>query len=48
MYHYFLSVVVFFWQVQPSTTTIGALFFAAPHMFTAWTVYLFMSKDKLA
>lgn len=48
MYHYFLSVVVALWQFQPSTSMLGAMFFAAPHMFTAWTVYLYMSKDKMA
>ena len=40
MYHYFLSVVVFLWQCTATTSTVGALFFAAPHMFTAWTIYL--------
>ena len=44
-YHYALSAVMFFWAVQPTTSTIGALFFAAPHVFTAWCVYLVVTKD---
>lgn len=46
MYHYFLSVVIFFWQVQPTTTLFGAAFFSLPHMFTLWTTYLVMTKDS--
>ena len=46
IYHYFLSVVVAFWMLQPSTTLMSKLFFAAPHMFTAWSVYIVVTKDK--
>ena len=45
LYHYFLSLVVFLWQCQPSTSAIGVLFFAAPHMFTAWTIYLVVTNS---
>ena len=43
-YHYFLSALCLFWQFQPTTSMVGALFFAAPHMFTAWSIYLIVSK----
>ena len=46
IYHYFLSAVVAFWQIQPSTSLLGKLFFAVPHMFTAWCVYIVVTKDK--
>lgn len=46
MYHYFLSAVVFFWQSQPTTTTVGALFFLPPHLFTAWTAYIVLTQDQ--
>ena len=45
IYHYFLSIVVFLWQCQSSTTLVGQLFFAAPHMFTAWTIYLVVTNS---
>jgi len=45
MYHYFLSLAVAFWQLQPTTTTAGALFFCAPHAFTAWTIYLVVTME---
>mmetsp|Transcript_2448 Transcript_2448/g.7259 ORF Transcript_2448/g.7259 Transcript_2448/m.7259 type:complete len:374 (+) Transcript_2448:34-1155(+) len=45
-HHYFLSLVVFFWQVQPTTTAFGAAFGSVPHLFTAWTCYLVLSKTK--
>merc|ERR1712194_894725 len=46
LYHYFLSVVVTFWMLQPSTSDLGKLFFAAPLAFTAWCVYIVVTKDK--
>ena len=46
MYHYFLSAFILFYQFQPSTTTIGVLFFMPPHAFTAWCVYLVVSDPK--
>jgi len=45
MYHYFLSFVVFFWQCQASTTFVGVCFFAAPHIFTSWTIYLVVKNS---
>lgn len=48
MYHYFLSANVLFWQLQPSTSMLGAAFFSAPHLFTSWTVYILVTKDKTA
>jgi hypothetical protein len=44
-YHYALSAIVYFWAVQPTTSTMGVAFFAAPHLFTAWCVYLVITKD---
>jgi hypothetical protein len=46
MYHYFLSAVCLFWQFQSTTTTIGALFFAAPHMFTLWSAFLVYTSSS--
>jgi hypothetical protein len=43
-YHYALSPVVFLWQSQPSTSTLGVAFFAAPHMFTLWSIYIAVTK----
>lgn len=48
MYHYFLSVAVVFWDFQPTTTSMGKMMFAAPLMFTAWCVYIVVTKDKQA
>ena len=49
IYHYFLSPIVFFWQVQPTTTMLGVAFFALPHVFTGATIYLLFAKSaKLA
>ena len=45
-YHYFLSVVVTFWMLQPTTSGMGKLFFAAPLMFTAWCILIVVTKDK--
>ena len=45
IYHYFLSVVVFLWQCQSSTSLLGVMFFAAPHMFTTWTIYLVVTNS---
>jgi len=45
LYHYHLSVVVTFWMLQPSTSGVGKLFFAAPLVFTAWCVYIVVTKD---
>lgn len=36
MYHYFLSAVILFLQLQPTTTLLGVAFFMPPHIFTAW------------
>ena len=41
-----VSLVFFFWQVQPTTTAFGAAFGSVPHLFTAWTCYLVLSKTK--
>lgn len=48
LYHYFLSVAVVFWDFQPTTTLMGQLLFAPPLMFTAWCVYIVVTKDKQA
>jgi hypothetical protein len=48
MYHYFLSVAVVYWFFQPTTTTMGKVMFAAPLAFTAWCVYIVVTKDKQA
>ena len=47
-YHYFLSTAVLFWQMQPSTSMIGAMFFMPPHIFTALCIYLLVTKEKSA
>ena len=48
LYHYFLSVAVVFWDFQPTTTVMGKMMFAPPLMFTAWCVYIVVTKDKQA
>ena len=47
LYHYFLSAVILFYQFQPTTSTLAQLFFAPPHAFTLWTVYLVYAKDGM-
>ena len=47
-YHYAISPVVFFWQCQATTTTFGKVFFMTPHVFTAWTLYIIVTKEKTA
>ena len=44
-YHYWLSTVVFLWQCQPTTSDVGMYFFSAPHLFTAWTIYLVVKNS---
>ena len=48
VYHYFLSVAVVYWDFQPTTTPMGKMMFAPPLMFTAWCVYIVVTKDKQA
>lgn len=48
VYHYFLSVVVSYWMLQPSTSDMGKLFFTPPLLFTAWTIYIVNTKDPKA
>lgn len=45
-YHIPLSAAVAFWQLQPTTTTLGQAFFALPHVFTLWSTYIVLSKGK--
>jgi len=45
-YHYFLSGLVMFWQLQPTTTALGAAFLSLPHMFTAYCVYIVVTIPK--
>jgi len=45
-YHYAISLVLFLWQCQATTTLVGVLFFMMPHMFTTWTVYLTVANSK--
>merc|ERR1711865_357268 len=35
-----VGLAVTFWMLQPSTSDLGKLFFAAPLAFTAWCVYI--------
>jgi len=44
-YHYGISLVLFLWQCQASTTLVGVLFFMMPHMFTMWTIYLTVANS---
>lgn len=45
-YHYAISLVLFLWQCQATTTLVGVAFFMMPHMFTSWTVYLTVANSK--
>jgi len=45
-YHYALSCIVLFWQMQPTTTLIGKLFFMPPHLFTLWGTFIVLSKSS--
>jgi len=48
-YHWAASCAITFWQVHPSTTPVGRLFWMAPHFFTTWATYIILTlgKDKL-
>jgi len=44
--HYPLSLALGWFQLQPTTTLIGKVFFSLPHFFTVWsTLSLFSSKS---
>ena len=46
-YHYPLSAAILLWQLQPTTSLIGIIFFAMPHMFTMWASMATFAKDKV-
>jgi len=46
-YHYPLSAAILLWQLQPTTSLIGILFFTMPHMFTLWATLAYFAKGKL-
>lgn len=45
--HYPLSAAILLWQLQPTTSLIGILFFTMPHMFTLWATLAYFAKGKL-
>ena len=46
-YHFPLSAAILQWQLKPTTSLIGILFFAMPHMFTMWGAMTTYSKSSL-
>ena len=48
-YHWAASCAILFWQVHPTTTLVGRMFWMAPHCFTSWATYIILAlgKDKL-